>query len=215
MCPPPDRAMWPLRTWRCPSPRRSGGSSARLRDPCTMTSCWRTCPWLPPWVRTASAHTIHAAGPFLCMAHSSLPSLGHGHCLLPWLPGIWALCPHPCVSSPVSQALKPFTEVFGLGGLLHVCPLPLPLCSATTWCIDCSALWKICVTGSNTFLCNTCLSDYRHLCGQHLWSTLGYFFKTLLKVLLIINIFPEVCRCLGHCGLVSLTAQFALKPLLW
>lgn len=65
------------------------------------------------------------------------------------------------------------------------------------------------------FLCNTCLSDYRHLGGQHLWSTLGYFFKTLLKVLLIINIFPEVCHCLGHSGLVSLTAQFALKPLLW
>lgn len=44
-----------------------------------------------------------------------------------------------------------------------------------------------------TYFCAApALSDNRHLRGQHLWSTLGFFFKTLLEVLLIINIFPEV-----------------------
>ena len=126
-------------------------------------------------------------------------------------PGFLAfeLCPPLIGVQSVSHALKPFTEGFALGGLLPACPL---LCFASTWCIDCSAGWKICVTGSNLFLCSTCLSDNRHLRGQHLWSTLGYFFKTLLKVLLIKVFFlkPVTFLKLGHSGLVSLTAQFDL-----
>lgn len=122
-------------------------------------------------------HRLCWARPF-SLRGSLQPSQPGSRTLLPSLVSWHLSCVPPLVGvDSVSHALKPFTERFGLGGLLHVCPLPLPLCSATTWCIDCSALWKICVTGSNPFLCNTCLSDYRHLCGQHLWSTLGYFFQ--------------------------------------
>ena len=33
-------------------------------------------------------HRCAGLGPALCLAHSSLPNLGHGHCFLPWFPGI-------------------------------------------------------------------------------------------------------------------------------
>lgn len=41
-CSPLDRAMCPLRMWLSTSPGRSGGSLRRLRNACTMMSCWRT-----------------------------------------------------------------------------------------------------------------------------------------------------------------------------